>query len=256
MEKSYNVPAVDKAVTLMQILCEATEPMSLTEISKAVGTNNNMAYRILRTLQARGWVIQEQPGPKYHMSLLPFHHTSKPASRLNLVVATSKPMNEFWNKHGECCYLGVLDGDRVLYVDTREQVGGPIKISVNTGGRYLLHIAAPGKVLLTGNEEATKLCLAGGLERFTENTFCTEDSFRKELQITKDRGYAFDDEEGARGLICMSVPIFDSEKKVVGSFGISVLTANYKDLDEMFEALGEDVIEVGRQASAALGYVE
>ena len=255
MEKTYNVPAVDKAVTLIQILCESPVPMSLTEIGRAVGTNNNMAYRILRTLQARGWVIQEQPGPRYHMSLLPFHHTSKPASRLNLVTATSKPMNEFWDKHGECCYLGVLDDDRVLYVDTREQVGGPIKISVNTGGRYLLHIAAPGKVLLADNKDATRRCIAAGLERFTENTFCTEKSFRKELQITKERGYALDDEEGARGLICMSVPIFNSEKKVVGSFGISVLTANYADIDTMFKALGEEVLEVGRQASAALGYV-
>ena len=43
--------------------------------------------------------------------------------------------------------------------------------------------------------------------------------------------------------------------ELLGTFGISVLTFNYPTLDDMFSKLGQSVIEVGRRASAALGYV-
>lgn len=254
-EKTYHVPAVEKAVKIIQALCESNTPLNLTQIAKTAETNNNMAYRILRTLQAQNWVIQEQPGPTYRMSLRPFHYASMPASRTNLMMASSKPINDFWTEYGECCFLGVLDGDRVLYLEALEQVSGPVKVSVNQGGRYVMHTAAPGKVLLAYNQETTEKLLAQGLERFTENTICDPTEFKKELAITLERGYALDDEEGARGLICMAVPIFNFENEVVGSFGISVLTANYKNIDEMLRILGDKVKAVGEEISTSLGYV-
>lgn len=254
-EKTYRVPAVEKCVRLIQVLCESSKPLTLTEIAKGVGTNNNMAYRILRTLEAEGWIIQEKPGPKYRMSLRPFHFTSMPASRMDLTTAALEPMLQFWEKHGECCYLGVLDGDRVLYLETMDAVGGSVRIAVSRGERYILHTAAPGKVLLAHNEDVAEALLSAGLERYTENTICEPDEFHAEMQRIRENGYALDNEEGARGLLCLAVPIFNNESKVIGTFGISSLTVNYADIDEVFDKLGEDVIEVGKQISAALGHV-
>ncbi len=254
-EKLYRVPAVEKAMRLIQVLCESSKPLNLTEIAKAVETNNNMAYRILRTLQAENWVIQEQSGPTYRMSLRPFHYTSMPASRTNLMLTASTPMNNFWKKHGECCFLGVLDEDRVLYLEAMAQVIGPVRVAVSRGGRYVMHTAAPWKVLLAYDLKVAEELVKQGLERFTENTICEKNAFHKELELTRERGYALDKEEGVRGLICMAVPIFDYENQVIGSFGISVLTANYKNIDEMFRILGNDVISVGKDISTALGYV-
>jgi DNA-binding IclR family transcriptional regulator len=254
-ETKYRVPALEKAIQVIQLLCESSSPMNLTEVARQAGTNNNMAYRILQTLQSEGWIIQEQPGPTYRMSLKPFHFTSMPVNRMNLLAAASKPMNAFWQKHGECCYLGVLDDDKVLYLDCLEQVSGPIRISVNRGGRYTLHTSAPGKLLLAHNKEAAENTIKKGLERCTDKTLCKAADFREDLKLTAERGYALDDEEGARGLVCMSVPIFNNETDVVGTFGISVLTANYRSTRAMFEALGKDVIETGRQISSALGCV-
>ncbi len=255
-EKSYRVPAVEKAVKLIQVLCESSSPMNLTEIAKQTGTNNNMAYRILHTLEAEGWIIREQPGPTYRMSLKPFHITCMPVNRMNLVIAASAPMNEFWNKHGECCYLGVLDGNKVLYLECMEQLSGAIRIAVNRGGRYTAHVAAPGKLLLAYDSKAAERIIDNGLERFTENTICTARAFRKELKLTRERGYAVDVEEGARGLLCMSAPVFNNDGDAVATFGISVLTANYADIDEVQNILGQDVIETGKKISAAIGYSE
>ena len=42
-------------------------------------------------------------------------------------------------------------------------------------------------------------CSKEDLERFTENTVRSFDQLRNELNRTRDRGYAFDDESGPRG---------------------------------------------------------
>ncbi|UDQ98902.1 IclR family transcriptional regulator [Lentisphaerota bacterium WC36G] len=254
-EKSYRVPAVENAIKIIQTLCESNTPLNLTQIAKAANTNNNMAYRILKTLQAQDWVIQEQPGPTYQMSLQPFHYTSMPAARTTLMTAASQIIYDFWKKHGECCFLGVIDDNRVLYLEALEQTYGPVKVSVSRGGRYVMHTAAPGKVLLAYDKKLTDQIISEGLERFTDNTITDGKAFKKELELTKERGYALDDEEGARGLICLAVPIFNAEKSVVGSFGISVLTANYKNLDVMFDCLGQEVLDVAEKISISLGYV-
>jgi IclR family acetate operon transcriptional repressor len=251
---SYDVPAVRKALRLIELLCEKEEPLGVSEIGQLLGLNKNMTFRLLRTLWKEGWVVQEE-GPKYRMGLRPFHHTSKPVSRMSVRAAAAGPLRELWEQTGESAYLTVLDDDRLLVVDHFDSTRD-VRIAAKVGARYELHCAAPGKVLLAHAGESLLARLAeAGFARLTSHTITAPAELREHLAEVLARGYALDLEEYADGLICFAAPVFDYWERAVGAIGVSVLTLHYTPR-QMIDVLGPKVVAAGKRISAALGCPE
>ena len=64
----YQVPGFSKGLRLIELLCAARQPLGVSELSQQLGLNKPMVFRLLRTLLAAGWVVQDGEGPKYRMS--------------------------------------------------------------------------------------------------------------------------------------------------------------------------------------------
>ncbi len=228
--------------------------MGVSELSRELGTNKNMVFRLLHTLEEEGWVVQEN-GAKYRVSLQPFHHFSRPVGRTELRVTAADVLGELWRETGENCYLGILDDDSVLFVEHLDSVRD-VRVVAQTGGRYLLHCSAPGKVLLAHAGGALFRRLADkGLRRNTDRTICDSKRLREELGRIVRQGYALDIEEYARGVMCMAAPIVDFADNVVGTVGVSVLALYYGD-DEMVSQLGPKLMQAAEKISLRMGMSE
>jgi IclR family acetate operon transcriptional repressor len=250
----YEIPAVRMAVALVKRLAEADRPMGASELARALGTNKNMAFRLLHTLKREGWVVPED-GAKYRLSLQPYHYASKPVARLGLRAAAAGPLRRLWEETGANCYAGVLDRDRVLYVEQFDAVGD-IRFVTQVGGRYLLHCSAPGKVLLAHADAALfRRLTRSGFRRNTESTICDPSALRRELDAVARRGYATDFEEYSRGLMCFAAPVYDHADRVAGTVGLTVLTLDYAP-EAMVRDLGPKVLRAAERASLQLGMNE
>ncbi len=250
----YDVPAVRQVLRLIELLCDAEQPLGVSQIGQALGLNKSMVFRLLQTLHRESWVIRHDDGPPtYRMGLRPFHHLSKPVSRMNLMVAAAAPLRALWQATGESIYLGVLDGDRVLYLEHLDGTR-PAHISGKVGGRYALHCSAPGKVLLAGaGDELVAQLAKAGLERQTRRTITDPAALRRELQGVQRQGCAVDIEEYAGGCICFAAPVRNYTGRVVGVIGTSVLTLHYTP-EQMRRDLGAKILETAREISRALGH--
>lgn len=252
---SYDVPAVRKLILLIELLCEGLKPLGLTEICNATGLNNNMVFRLLHTLQDEGWVVEPEKN-KYEISLIPYHHFSKPVARMSLTRAAQKPLRELWEQTGESCYLGIIDGTRTQFVEHLDATGD-VRIAAVPGGRFPMHCAAPGKVLLAYSDEAfvDSVIAQEGLPRQTKNTITDPEKLKSELAEIRECGFGRDLEEFGDGIICFAAPIFDFSGALVGTIGLSVLTLYYTP-DEMSENFGENVCAAARAISANIGFKE
>jgi len=129
-------------------------------------------------------------------------------------------------------YLGVKNGKNVLYLvhyDSTKEV----RINGCAGGEYPLNCSAPGKILLSYSDiEEIKYYFSMPIDKRTENTIIDFDSFILEADKIKECGYAVDNEEFAKGIICISAPVFDYDGSVVASVGVSSLTL-YDDIDSL-----------------------
>lgn len=250
-ENSYVIPAVARATRLLRRLCESELPLGVSELSRDLEINKNMVFRLLHTLEAEGWVIQD-PGPKYRVSLMPFAVFSKPAHRLDPKRAATGPLRELWEATGEACYLAVLDGDRCLFVEhldsTRE-----VRAQGRIGGRYALHCCAPGKALLAhaGNSLQDRV-LQSALEANTSATITRPGELRRELTRIQRQGYAVDIEEYSRGMMCLAAPVVGVQGNVVAAVGLTGLTLYYTQA-ELESVLGPNVLWAARATSKNLG---
>ena len=60
-------------------------------------------------------------------------------------------------------------------------------------------------------ERAADVVKRTRFERFTHRTIATPEALRTEMEKTRRRGYAVDDEELEEGLRCIAVPLLDAQ---------------------------------------------
>ena len=251
---SYDVPAVRKAIRLLEVLCDSPRAMGVSELAQQLDMNKNMVFRLLRTLCEEGWVTQED-GPAYRISLLPFHHISKPVGRMDIVAAAEPSIDALWETTGECVNFGTLDGNRLLCVVQRTG-RREVEVAGRVGGRFFLHCGAPGKAVLAhASDELFEELAEEGFPRQTETTITDPDELREHLRNARQLGYAVDDEEYLKGMLCLGAPVFDYSGKVVAGLGITTLTL-YHTLDSLIEAHAGQLIEAAGRISRALGCAE
>ena len=250
---SYDVPAVRKAIRVISLLCETDTPLGVSDISRAVGINKNMAFRLLSTLVDEGWVTQQGTEPKYRVSLQPFQVVSGSVCRMSMRDAAIEPLRRLRQITGESVYLAVLHEYCCMFVEHLDGTHS-IKIAGMVGGRYPLHCSAAGKVLFAHAEnEVFDHLASSGFHRFTPNTICGLDELRAELEVVASQGWALDDEEHGRGILCFGAPVRDYTKRVIGAIGLSVPTANCS-ADELVGSVGKHVIVAADEISQQLGY--
>jgi DNA-binding IclR family transcriptional regulator len=251
----YDAPAVRLAVRLIEFLADADRPAGISEIAGRIGTNKNMATRLLSTLEREDWVRRAPDGPGFALTLRPFHFVGKMLRRMDLVSAAEGPMKDLLGRVDEYVYLGILHGRRVMFVRDFRPRHKPVQIGGGVGFHYPLHDNAPGKVLLAwGGEELLAGVVREGLPRTSPATVTDPRELRRELERIRRRGFATDLEENAGGVLCLAAPVFDHEGKVAGSVGVTTLTVFYTRQD-LVRKLGPPVREAARRISSAMGHV-
>jgi len=54
----YTIAVLDKAIRVLQVMSEAQRPVALTEIVRTVEESKNAVFRILKTFEKHGFVVQ------------------------------------------------------------------------------------------------------------------------------------------------------------------------------------------------------
>lgn len=253
VKNSYSVPGLEKGIRLFELLADSQAPLGLSDMSRLLGINKHMLLRLLGTYVEKGWVAEVEAGPKYRLTLLPFHHASKPIAGSNLIQYSALPVKTLSSEASESASLAILDDDRMLFVlhyDGNRQV----LFTGHVGGRYPMHCSAAGKMLLAHAPiSLIDRLLEEGLKRMVPNTITTRGRLLDELERIRERGYALDMEEYAHGLMCFAGPIYDHESKVVAALNVSVLCAQYSK-ESLINDIGSKVLETCREISKRMGH--
>ena len=64
----YSAPALDKALDILELLADQAGGLSQTEIAEAVGRNVSQIYRVLATLERRGYLTRDERSGRYVLS--------------------------------------------------------------------------------------------------------------------------------------------------------------------------------------------
>jgi DNA-binding IclR family transcriptional regulator len=89
-----------------------------------------------------------------------------------------------------------------------------------------VHATASGKVLLAHLPDVeAEAALEGPLVAHTHRTITRPDELRRQLDVVRGQGFAFDDEELELGVRAISAPVRDREGNVVAALSITCPTS-------------------------------
>lgn len=218
-------PAVDYALEIIEYFSKKSLSIGIADISNALGINKNAVSRVLEALLEKNWIyMSDSVNKKYRLTMKPFSMLSRSTRSDELVKIAEPILSELHEKLGDSVYLGIRNGRNVLYLlhfDSTKEV----RISGRVGGEYPLHCSAPGKVLLAYESQSViEEYFAKKADEKNENAIKSAVEFSDEALKIKNVGYAIDNEEFGKGIICIASPIFNNEGKVIATVGVSSLT--------------------------------
>ncbi len=254
-KKDDIVKAVDRALVLLSCYLDAeNERLGVTELSNKVGLHKNNVFRVLATLEFKGYVEQTRRteaytlGPKILELGLIFKY------QVGLIKPAKPVMEKIAKKHNETVYLGVLRDIYAIYIEEVRSTRS-VQVVSRIGSRIPAYATAIGKVQMASlpPEEIDRLLSENDITPFTENTICEPQALKEHLAKVAEQHYAFDIEEFQEDVRCVAAPIRDYTKMVVA--GLSISAPRDRMSPERMEELSKAVQEGAMEISRNLGYL-
>lgn len=228
-DSRYVVQPVFKAMQVLQLVCEAPEPLTLNQLVRSAALPKTTVFRYLRTLITMRFVEHDPDADRYRpgIGLWWLSHTSSPYETLR---QTCRPhMKRLRERFNETVNLGVLSGGEVFYLDVVESEQS-LRMQARVGATDPLHSTALGKIFLAFCAEGQQdLLLPQVLPRLTENTVVDRPTLMEQLQIIRTTGYAIEIGENEEGSYCIAAPIRGSRNVAIAAMSLSAPTSR---LDE------------------------
>ena len=246
------VPAVVRAVDLLDAVAACAEPVGVSELARRLGLSKSSVHGLAITLVHCGLLERSRAGgvaigPKSMAWAGAF------SERSNLVSAFGEIARDFAPLAEETVMLSVLDGAQVFYLACRHGTK-PLAVNFRVGGRFPAWCTSTGKAMLASlpEEQARATLLAAGMKPLTRHGPADVDELLVQLRRARRDGHAVDDEETAEGMNCFGAPVFAAgSDQAMAAVGVSLIksTTTPKRRSQVIASIRE----LARRLSARLG---
>ena len=213
--------SIIKAFTLLDAFTTDKKEWGVRELATKSDYNKSTTYRLLSTLVSLQ-VVQQNENEKYSLGSKLFELGNRVSLYQSLINATKIAIRDIALEIQETVLYGVIKDHQVFYINKAESVQG-LKISTSVGSYQPIHATAIGKVLAAFSSDAKQQNLLKliNFNSYTKNTIINKNNFITELKKIKTQGYALDLEEFELGLVCVAIPVFNNNNKLIGSISAS-----------------------------------
>jgi DNA-binding IclR family transcriptional regulator len=246
-DEQYYSRTIARALDVLEAFTEEHDSLTLKELGRAVKLPESSLFRVLLTLQTRGYLVQNADGTYQLSKKVLFGKLLERAETLRDSVRAE--MQSLASRFNETTSLAYLFDDRIQVLEAFETFH-EIRVT-NRPGRVLPpHCSAMGKVITAFQELPLidRVLEVYGLAPRTPKTIIDRRALMQELEWVRQNGYAFDREESTLGGICVGAPIRGKNGKVVAA--ISVSTPIIRMTDGREQEIVESVVRSAQLISS------
>ena len=245
------VPAVTRAVAILKYLARVEEPAGVVQLADALGIIPSTCLHILRVLHAEGLVSCQAATKKYQLGagVLAF---AKAFESKNAFIRSVRPyLEDFSNRH-HCTAVAVEpDGNDHFIVVAAASTSVGMSVSITVGTRVPAMLSATGRCLAAfGNWTLADLRV-----KFTTLRWQNPPKFEtwyKEVQETRRRGYGVDSGNYIRGVTVIATPVFDDKMTIIGGLACVQLSDHMNTKTTQIRAT--ELQQTATRVSLDLGY--
>jgi DNA-binding IclR family transcriptional regulator len=220
---TYKVQALDRAFAVLDLLGESETPLGLAQVASSLQLHKSTAHRFLMVLE-RHRMVERTASGKFRLGLRLFDFGNRAIEQYDLRDRAQPHLRRLVAETEETAHLWV-------------------------------HCTSVGKAMLAflPEERAAEVVKRIRFERFTHRTIANAEALRTEMEKTRRRGYAVDDEEFEEGLRCIAVPILDAQRQPVAA--VSVSGPSFRVTAQKLPSIANHLLQCVRGISVDMGYL-
>jgi DNA-binding IclR family transcriptional regulator len=244
------VPAVSRAVAILQHLAGSNDPLGVVALARATDVIPSTCLHILRVLTKEGLICVDPRTRLYTIGIEVLSLAQSYCRQNAFVRVARRRLDELANSHG-CAFAAIEQQGAahcVVVAIGDTQLGLSLRVSVGT--RFPTLVSAHG------------LCMAafGALprkelrERFPALSWDRPPTFEQwlhEIEQARKSGHAVDNGRYIRGVTTIAVPIFSSRNELLGSIAAVGLSEQFgpERMGALTATIRELALEINREMS-------
>ncbi|HXG53180.1 MAG TPA: IclR family transcriptional regulator [candidate division Zixibacteria bacterium] len=253
-EKSnYVIQSVSHALDVLEQFSGSVDEIGVTELSKRLKLHKNNVFRLLATLEARGYIEQNRVTENYRLGLRCLQLGQTFIQQMGLLTQARAALQQLVAHTRESAFVAVRKDSAIVPLDFVEP-GRPVRVVSFLGSRLPPHATAAGKIHLVFDPDGgVKQALPERLERFTDHTVVERGALLEQIKEIKERGWAVERSEFLEDVASVAVPVRDYTRSLVGS--LAVAAPSHRLTSERIKTeIVPMVLEAGRALSKRLGF--
>jgi DNA-binding IclR family transcriptional regulator len=252
--ETSSVPALDRALTILELLAAHADGMRMREIAEHLDLPANSVFRITGTLEERGYLQRDGEDMRYRLTRKFLSLGYAAIGEDKLVERALDVMRHLRDETQETALIGIrIDHEGIVL----EQAAAtqPLKFLVDPGTRFPLHTSAPGKAILAFLPPVERDAVLRKLKftRFTPRTITSRQDFELELEGVLRQGYGIDRGEELEGLHCVGAPVFNHRGYPIAALWVT--GPSFRFPASQLHPIGAKVAAAARQVSQRFGHI-
>ena len=251
MEEKNPIQVAGRLFETLELLAKEG-PLGLMEISSKLELNKSTVHRVLNSLIYMGYVRQNIKNGKYEMTFKIVDLANQVMRKVDLVNLTRPYLRKLMEVTQETVHLVEQDGTDAVYIDKVESFSNGIQMISRIGSRVPLYCSGVGKALTARmtEMEVKEIWDRSSIVKMTPHTITDYGEYLRELQITRQRGYAIDNEENEAGVRCVAASLNDHAEQIRYAFSISAPVSRMGE--ERIRELAKRILDTKEQIEREL----
>jgi DNA-binding IclR family transcriptional regulator len=220
--KTPSVPALERGLAILELVAKSHRGLTFSQIARSLDFPKSSIHCLLLTFEREGYLRRSEATGKYVCGMKLVRIANLALEGIILREKATPLLRTLMERAGLTVHMAILERNEVVLIAKAEPPGVP-RVATWIGKRIDVHCTSLGKCLIAWlpEEEIERLTRGRGLLRHNENTIASLGKLKKELERTRRRGYAVDDEEEEIGVRCIGAPVFGQEGHVVAAMSVS-----------------------------------
>ncbi len=244
-----SVQSVHRAIDILYLFSHQRPRLGITEMGQLLGLSKTTIHGLVKTLEDRGFLSQDNETRKNSLGLN--------INELNSILAGTLKINQVGTPAAQrlaqdlrmLVRIAIWDeGSMLITQNIFPDV--PDFPLVQLGPRVPAYSTGIGKAVLAALPENVlrDYLETVSLDAFTPHTIADKKALEEEIAAARARGYARDREEFLSGVACIAAPIRDHTNQPVAGISISGGPdyADRDDIDVQAEMLMQTALEISR----------
>ncbi len=251
----YIVPALERGLRLLRGFTGESPAMGIGAIAEANGLPPATAFRLVRTLEALGYLRRIEGTKTYRLGPAVLSLGFEYLTSVDLPDVARPALEGLRDRTGASAHLAIRDRDEIVYL-CRHASRSALTSNIRVGTRLAAHGSSMGRVLLAdlAPDEVTALYLGHAFRRYTDQTPASLDELRAMLRDDAARGYVLSRSFHERGVVSVAAAVRDTTGDAVAAINVTA-AENSIAAGALEGAIKNDVVETARTVSSWLGAV-